>query len=312
MRALITVFVILLAYFSGAQAVLEKMSRIAVFPVLVDSGLAKEAEEAWYQIREELSANRKFMVASKNFLESKDVLQPRERLKAADVIILGRLLDAEAIITTFFDASNRNLHMVVSETNYGRTVWEGKIKIQSSIPFKEQIVISCHKLVKDFMDRVPYQGYVIVDSIKAKPVYKSGPRFIVQVRVGSVSQIKQGELVQFIEVTNPQYGEFFNQNMKVEVEGEGKILEISDGIAFIELLRTKKGREIKKDQLVRVPSLTIEKKSEIYGYQYLGAMGLTESQLEENKWKKFEEEKKPLITSIAFLFNIVAMVFLAF
>ncbi|MCB0386940.1 MAG: hypothetical protein KDD43_16215, partial [Bdellovibrionales bacterium] len=47
------------------------LRRITVFPVQADNSLIKATEEAWWLVREALTENRRFLVASKNFLIQK-------------------------------------------------------------------------------------------------------------------------------------------------------------------------------------------------------------------------------------------------
>ncbi len=95
----------------------ELMRRLVVFPIQADTAVSKEAESTWWDIREKLTESRRFLVASKNFMQAKDVFQPRAELQPADVLILGRLLDAHALITTFL--VDKKLSMRVYETQNG-------------------------------------------------------------------------------------------------------------------------------------------------------------------------------------------------
>src|SRR6185503_6700203 len=107
----------LLAFSICAQAFAQTdhtmIRRISVFPIKTAPEFQQVADEAWWELRETLTRDKRFLVASKNFLMQKDVYQARSALTPADAIILGKLLDANALITTHLD--ERNLTMRVYE-----------------------------------------------------------------------------------------------------------------------------------------------------------------------------------------------------
>src|SRR5262245_25083625 len=85
------------------------LRRVAVFPIEAPEELNSKADEAWWELREFLTKDKRFLVATKNFLQQQNVYQPRAELDPAAAIILGKLLDADAVISTFL--KERILHM---------------------------------------------------------------------------------------------------------------------------------------------------------------------------------------------------------
>src|SRR4051812_42407301 len=75
------------------------LRRIAVFPI-ADANVST-GEEAWWQMRELLTKDQRFFVASRRFMVNRGVFQPRKLLKPADAIILSKILDAQALVVTF-------------------------------------------------------------------------------------------------------------------------------------------------------------------------------------------------------------------
>ena len=101
----------------------ERIHRMVVFPFKVESAeadhdLPKLAEDTWWKTREKLTESKRFLVASRNFMQAKDVFQPRGELKPADALILGRLLDANALVTVFLEQRTRLILRV-----YGNGEW---------------------------------------------------------------------------------------------------------------------------------------------------------------------------------------------
>src|SRR3954468_6467929 len=117
---------------SFAQTDHSLIRRLTVFPIKTSPEYQQAADETWWELRETLTRDKRFLVASKNFLMQKDVYQARSKLSPADAIILGKLLDANALITTHLD--DRILTMRVYEGDYGRALWEQKIMLQPSLP----------------------------------------------------------------------------------------------------------------------------------------------------------------------------------
>lgn len=63
-----------IAQTSSLDAIDHKViRRITVFPIKTESFLTEAAEEAWWKMRETLTENKRFLVASKNYLVQKDV-----------------------------------------------------------------------------------------------------------------------------------------------------------------------------------------------------------------------------------------------
>src|SRR5690242_6478693 len=100
-------------YFGKVHAQVEHtlVRRISVFPIKAGQELAPIAEEAWWELRETLTRDHRFLVASKNFLMQKDVYQARRALSPADAIILGKLLDANALVVTFLEDRTLRMHV---------------------------------------------------------------------------------------------------------------------------------------------------------------------------------------------------------
>ena len=285
--------------------------RISVFPIKTAPEHQAAAENAWWELREKLTADKRFLVASKNFLMQKDVYQARSLLSPADAIILGKLLDANALITTWVD--DRVLHMRVYEGEYGRPLWEHELVLQPSLPISEQLETAVVKLINDFIASIPYHGFVVTDPLKGRPVYQEGRRLMVKAEVGTTAEIDIGDQVQLIHVYSDHLKPLFTHGANIEVFAEGRVVERSGPALLIELDRINKSTSVEDGTMVRLPrelkrleqSFTLGDSLKTKIDPEFFSPGMTSA-------KQQIEEQKPLVTSLVFIANLAAFLLLAF
>lgn len=303
-------FILSLATLQGISAFAwqeehQVMVRMTAFPILVPMENRDAAEDAWWQMREQLTKNQRFFVAMKSFLQQKDVYQPRGELKPADVILLAKLLDSHAVVVTFLE--ERTLKMIVYEGENGRVLWTQELKLQPSVPIDDQLATAVSRLTRDFLNAVPYQGYVQVDSLKGDPVYKEGRHYLVQINVGA-TDLELADPVQIVRIYSDQLKPLFTHGATIEVIAEGKVVKKEKDYFVVELDRYNKINLIKEGSLVRLPK-EFKRVQEQYGGASVSAeiidSGLHAAQEE-------QKEKKPLILSLTFIANLVAILLLAF
>lgn len=299
---------------SSAMAQTEHtlIRRVSVFPIKVSQPeLAPVADEAWWELRETLTRDKRFLVASKNFLLQKDVYQARATLSPADAIILGKLLDANALITTYIE--DRVLHMRAYEGEYGRPLWEQQLILQPSLPIAQQLQAAVIKLVQDFIAAVPYHGFVVVDSLKGRPVYQEGRRLLVQAEIGAGAELDVGDPAQLIRVFSDHLKPLFTQGASIEVFAEGRVVERARETITIELDRLNRANAIEEGTLVRLPR-ELKRLEDLYAIRdslkskidpEFFSPGMTAA-------KQKEAEVKPLITALVFIGNLAAFLLLAF
>lgn len=295
-----------------AQTEHTLIRRVSVFPIKTSQPeLSSVAEEAWWDMRSALTHDKRFLVASKNFLQQKDVYQARSALSPADAIILGKLLDANALITTYLE--DRVLYMKVYEGDYGRTLWEHQLVLQPSLPVAEQLKPAVTKLIQDFLASIPYNGFVIVDPLKGRAVYQEGRRLLVKAEIGSTAEVDVGDPVQLIRVYSDNLKPLFTSGATVEVFAEGRVVEHTREDIVIELDRLNRATSIQEGTLVRLPR-ELKRLEQLYSLKdslrnkidpEFFSPGLTEA-------KQKEAERKPLVASLVFIGNLAAMLLLAF
>jgi hypothetical protein len=311
MRYLIVIATLFATFMAHAELTHERVRRVTVFPIKVDKELDKAADETWWDLRERLTESKRFLVASKNFMQSKDVFQPRGELQPADAIILGRLLDANALISTF--VVDRKLSMRVYETKNGLTLWSADIELHPAIPVAKQLNDACRELLYDFTSSIPYQGAVIVDNLIGRATYSEGEKLLFKADVGAGTQISTGDAVQLIRIKPDRLKPLFQDGSTVEVYAEGVVVAVDRQIITAQITRKLGDVEIKADALVRIPD-ELRRLKEIYGMQEDPEknIGVEIYQDSDDKLTDSQKKTKPLVTSLSWIGNMALILLLAF
>lgn len=287
------------------------MRRVAVFPIDAPEELSQKAEEVWWELREFLTKDKRFLVATKSFLQQQNVYQPRRELDPAAAIILSKLLDADAVVTTFL--KDRTLHMAVYEGKYGRPLWVQSVELQPSLRIQDQLSSATLKLARDFIASIPYQGFVIIDPLKDGPVYRDGRRLMFKADVGLNSEAEVGDPAELIKVKSDHIRPLFTHGATIEVYAQGRIVSVDRENITVEVQRLVRSMEIKEKALVRLPkeklrleqqfSMTDPLKNKI-NPEFISP--------EITPAKEAVAEHKPLIASVVFIVNLAAVLLFAF
>jgi hypothetical protein len=299
--------------FNGLAQTVEHtlIRRLAVFPIETPEDLSSKAEEVWWELREFLTKDKRFLVATKSFLQQQNVYQPRSELDPAAAIILGKLLDAEAVMTTWL--KDRTLHMAVYESHYGRPLWVQEVELQPSIRLQDQLSPSTLKLARDFIANIPYQGFVILDPLKDGAVFRDGRRLLFKADVGLNSEVAVGDSVELIRVKSDHIKPLFTHGATIEVYAQGRVVAVDREIITAEIQRLARSVDVKERALVRLPkemrrleqqfSLTDPLKNKI-NPEFINP--------EITPAKEAVAEHKPLVASLAFLVNLATFLLFAF
>lgn len=311
MKHFLILLISLLSVSAFGQNEHHVIRRVAVFPVSVPSEFREEADKLWWELREWLTKDQRFLVASKNFLTQKDVFQPRKELGPSDVIILGKVLDAHALLTT--ELEGKVLHMRVYDGEFGRPLWVKSLNLQPSIPIERQLTPFTEKLVKDFLASIPYQGYVIKDALKDEVVFRQGSSLSLKADVGVGSQIEVGDQIQVVRVLSDSLKPLFTSATRIEVNAEGRVVSVNKNIIQVDLERSIDPRLINEGSLVRIPK-EVKRLQESFAIQESLKAPVDPEFLSPRilELKRQEEEKKPLMTSLSFVANLAAFLLLAF
>jgi len=294
-----------------AQSEHQLIRRVVVFPLKAESAHAASADEAWWQMREELTRSRRFLVASKQFLVRSDTFQPRGDLEPADVLILGKLLDAHAIITA--QLVERRVVVQVYDGGSGQVLWRKSTSLHPSLTVKDQLTTLARRLVADFVASIPYQGFTIVDSMTGQAVFEEGDVKLAQADLGVTTAAQIGDMVQWIRLVSQNSAPVFQGGGALTVLAEGKIIRIDQGIATVEILRAVKLGDIREYTLVRVPREAERLRME-YTVQETTRTTLTAELVapEANPMEEVAKERRPLVTTLSFVSSLAAFLLLAF
>lgn len=285
--------------------------RLAVFPIEAPEEIAKRADESWWDLREFLTKDKRFLVATKSFLQQQNVYQPRAELDPAAAIILGKVLDADAVMTTFL--KERTLHMAVYESKYGRPLWTQEVELQPSIRLTDQVAPVTLKLARDFIASIPYQGFVVQDPLKDGATYRDGRRLLFKADIGLNSEVSVGDQVELIKVKSDHVKPLFTHGATIEVYAQGRVVSIDRETMTGEIQRFSRTNDVKEKALVRLPkemrrleqqfSLTDPLKNKI-NPEFISP--------EISSTKESVAEHKPLVASLVFIVNIAAFLLFAF
>ena len=289
----------------------ELFRRVTVFPLKVENELIDVAEKAWWEVRKQLTADKRFLVATKSFLQKKDAFQAREELRPSDVIILGRLLDAHVLVSMAL--SDRVLKLRAYEGENGQVVWQGEIKMHPSLPASEQLVKVSVQLLKDFISSWPYQGFVIEDRFVGDVVFEEGNKRLAKVRVGSNAANKPGDPVEFIRLQAESLRPLFSGGAKEIVVGEGRVLYVDNELVTVEIERFAEDEKLQVGSLVKFPK-EYQRLRDLFSMDksHLPTVSARTTSEKLSPRDKESEEKKSLVTSLAFLGSLALFLILAF
>lgn len=302
------IFLLFFSCFARAEVEHTLLRRLVVFPI-ADANVSS-GEESWWQMREALTKDQRFFVASRRFMVNRGVFQARKALKPADVIILSKILDAQALIVTYL--AERTLKMKVYEGENGYLLWEGDAEMHPAIPVADQLIRMGSQLINSFVLSIPYHGFQVVDELIGKPVYEEGKAKLAQVFIGSSSQIQVGDPVQWIQVTGDVGQAFFNNATKVMVIAEGKVKLIRGDQAIVEIEKLRDLEDLKENSLVRFPKefnrlkelYTTTERSSSLSPEYLSS--------EIRNAQELDQSHHPTASALAWIINIAVFVLLAF
>ncbi|MFN7729150.1 MAG: hypothetical protein ACK5P7_08345 [Bdellovibrio sp.] len=285
----------------------QLFTKMAVFPI-ADANYAN-SEDAWWQMRESLTKEQRYLVASRRFMINRGVFQPRRTLKPADIIILGKILDAEALVTTYL--INRNLKMQIYRSEDGSTLWESSLELHPAIPINDQLIKASQKLVSDFILALPYQGYQVLDESTGKAVLDVDDKKRALVFHGVNSKLEAGDAVQWVEISADPGSSFFNQSVRTQIVAEGKVIALRGNLAEVEIDKVRSLSDFRDRALVRFPRELARLKNQMSGDK--GSALMTEYLTSEMKDPDaLEKGHNTTSTALAFLGNLAMLILIAF
>lgn len=230
MKYLFFFWVILVAVTSSSDELKslehQLVKRVVVFPFAVLNTKKEAVDKAWWAVREELTRSKRFTVASRFFLQKKEVFQERSLLDSVDVLLLGRLLESHALVTVFLE--DQLLKMNVYEARTGRVLWKNSVFIESDLPLEDQLIKKAQKLTRSLVADFPYQGY-------QAGLSQEGDVTIAKVFVGRNHQIQVGDDANWVLVKRDNFKPLFNSGSQSSVIANGKVINLEDEYVNVEV-----------------------------------------------------------------------------
>ncbi|MES2769724.1 MAG: hypothetical protein V4596_11325 [Bdellovibrionota bacterium] len=296
---------------SGDKISHEVIRRIVVFPLHTDGDFRKEADLAWWKIREFLSDQQRFLVATKRYMQQNEVFQPRKTFLISDVILLAKLLESDCLITTYLE--NKKLFMAAYSGQDGLLLWKKSIDIVASRPISLQLEDLSAKLTQDFVAALPYQGFQIVDPLNQEPLIEEGNTILARVDVGAKSSAVPGQKVQWLEIERSSPNALFQGGSKIKVIAEGDVIKNENQVITVEVKRVKDLKLLNKKSLVAIPD-EYKRIYDLYGIKSSKDIQPNLTLLSEpmTDAREKSEESRPLLVALTAIANIVIAILLAF
>lgn len=283
--------------------------RISIFPFSSPSSLSQQAENAWWDVRGELTKNRRFLVASRHFLEKKEVFQKREQLEPADVLVLSKLLEAHALVTCYMTTDR--IYLSVYNGQSGWLLWESSLPFDKDLPLKEQVKDLALRLTRSFVASVPYQGFVVNNGNTGKVILFEGDIKTLSIHVGVNTRIQPGDEVQFLRLQRRGMEELFKNSGEREIYGRGRVIKVEGELVTAELLYLEEGANLQEYSLARFPQ-EARRLARSAGVLKDPSLQLAKQIQGQKNQEKEKSKGGALITALAFVGNALLFFLLAF
>lgn len=260
-------------------------------------------------MREQLTKDQRFLVASRRFMINRGVFQPRKEFKASDAIILGKILDAQALVISAID--ERTFRIKIYDGENGYLLWESSLEFHPAQAMSDQIVNAAQKLIQDFIIDLPYQGFVVVDPIKGNALFEEGGKKRAWIYHGNTKVLDVNDAFEVIEFSGETSKPYLKHG-RATVVAQGTIVEVQNDRVLVNIDQVRDLKDIKENALVRFPKET-KRLADLYTHASKET-GLSTEYLtsEMRPAEEIEKRHDSSATSLAFILNMAAMILLAF
>ncbi len=300
-------FLLLCIAFSAIARAQEEenwIRRVSVFLPQAESISESLAERGWIAVRKELIDDERFLVASKSFLQEKEVYQARAELKPADALLLGRLLDAQALLT--FEYSDYEMKMHFYSGSNGLGLWTSQKKLNPSVPAEEQFITTAIQLTQELLADVPFQAFTVKNEISDRVVYQDEGFDLVKVFKGK-QEIEIGEPALIFQLQRKNLDNLYLKGANKQVFAEGKVLSVNDDIAVVRILAKNEDRKIQVHDLVSFPEQEKRLKEQLsWRNQKFEGLLMSETRIK----KEDVSDSKSFTTAIISIVNLALLILL--
>lgn len=293
----------------SAEVPFKAYRKVAVFPIAVPQ-LEVNSEDAWWQAREILVQDQKFLVASRRLMMNRGVFQPRKDLKPADSIILAKILDAEIVISIYVE--DRKIFFRAYEGESGFRLWISELEMHPAVPIQDQLVSLTQKLTGDFLTAFPYHGWAVPGETDGPMIFQKGSEKYSFVYTGQTANVDVGDPVQWVEVFgDPSFP--LLQSPRVLIVAEGEVSGKMGDKVEVKVSRLNSLEALREGALVRLPKeLTRQRESRGLGGDRISNLSHEYLSSELKDARSIDKKQSSTSTALAFIAGLAAMILLAF
>ena len=239
----------------------------------------------------------------------RDVFQPRRTLKPADAIILGRILDAHAVVVTYLEEGELKMH--VYDAREGYTLWKESLLTNRSEPIDAQIERLSKSLVGGFLADVPYQSFQISWPNQNEVLRKEDGRIYARLEIRRGLTLEPNTVIEWIRIPANLQKPVFRSYDRIVVFGRGRVVRLDRGAAIVEILELGNESDFELESLVRIPDEASRLQVE-FGLKKEKYLSPDLYQVELRKGAKKAEGTGPLAAALSYVASIALFILIAF
>jgi hypothetical protein len=288
-----------------------------VFPVFSSELDEATIDDAWWRLRDQLTKSQRFLVAGRKLMESRSVFRAQKDLAIADVVILGRVLEADGLVVT--QINQRKVTFTVYDATNGFLLWEREFEMNRYQPIGTQLLHVLGSLCNDFIAGIPYHGFQVLEPNSTQLVRTVSGSHYAWVELAPDANIDIGDLVQWVRIKGPHAAALFMTPYSTQVYADGHVEQFHAGEAKVKIHRVKDIAELKEYSLVRLPKeydrlrsrdgISMPSDAEIDS-QWLSEQVRLDPLAEQKAEKRRNENR--ILTSLAFLGSLASFLLIAF
>lgn len=285
---------------------ISSIKRLVVFPAQgVDESLV---DELWWQARSITAQDLRFTVATRRLMINRQVLAPRGELKTADAVLLGRILEADALISMYIKDAKAWVKVYRSED--GLLVWQGEQAFNPALSLKDQTLGLFSGLIKRFIVSVPYIGYQVNNPISGEIMDTSETHALVYIQTGGV-ELEIGQRIQWGELIVSQLPLFLSER-KLNILVEGEVVHPLKNNLYQVQIPLQQADLLKINMMIFDANKLNPDKNDLLVNSVMSTQISSEYLVENMQPQKKIIQQAKISTYLGFIFNFLAVLLIAF
>ncbi|MCS6838849.1 MAG: hypothetical protein NZ480_08385 [Bdellovibrionaceae bacterium] len=287
---------------------LNSLKNVAIFP---PKGIQNTeiSNEVWWQTRELLAQDGRFLIATRRLMINRQTLNPKDELKPPETIILGKILEAQLLVTLFVKENICYFHAY--RTYDGIPVFLDSLAMSYALTEEEQLLIIFKALTQRFLQSIPYAGYQTISPKSQQFIEYHGSRPIVYAEISQAISTKNllGKDIYWLDMRYPSFPLFQQTNPTTRIWAIGRVIEeLPNNHLQIELTQYSDLKMFEKENLVFIP---VENKMHEPIFHRESQLS-HEFLLESSKSEKNVTQQKIEATFLGFLFTLGSLILMIF